>query len=558
MGEANGVNALLQTLRNLGPVRLAAIGGVGVMMIAFFIFLMMRMGSPAMGLLYSDLNAQDSGAIDKRLEALNIPHDVRGEGAQVWVPVEEVPKTRVMLAAEGLPTGGSIGYEIFDKTQGLATSSFVQNINQLRALEGEINRTIQGIEGIKTARVHLVLPTRELFTRERQTPSAAIMLTMKGPQRLDKAQVVAIQHLVAAAVPGLKPELVSIVDERGTLLAKGTESSPGTIDLASADEVRASLENRVAREVESLLERTLGYGKVRTVVTAELDMARTTQNEELFNPEQQVPRSTQTVNDLSERKESDGSSSVTIANNLPQGANQGGTSGVNSERTSRTEETTNYEIGRTVRNRVNDPGQLKRLSVSALVDGTYTTAEDGTRTYVPRAKAELDQIEGLVKTAIGFDAQRGDQVDVVNMRFAAEDEAAPAPKIFGLERQELFRLAEILMLGAVGALVLLLVVRPLLSRLFEVVPTTATAGAAAAMLGGMPGAPQLTGPGGAMGGELAIGMDGEDSLDDMIDLNRIEGRVKASSLRKIGEIVEKHPEDVVAIIRNWLYQEHSN
>jgi flagellar M-ring protein FliF len=544
------VNAFIQTLRNLGPVRLAVIGGVAVALLAFVAYILLRLGGPEMALLYTGLDAGDASKITARLDQLNVPYSLRGDGTEILVPVDQVPKTRITLAGDGLPSGGSLGYEIFDKSQGLATSSFVQNINQLRALEGELARTIQGIDNVRSARVHLVLPQRELFSRERQEPSASIMLHMGGPKRLERPQVIAIQHLVAAAVPGLKPERISIVDEHGTLLARGTDPNSPDVLLQNAEEMRTAYESRIARSVEQLLERTLGYGKVRAEVNADIDYSRTQENQEIFNPDQQVLRSTQTVNENSEQNESDTNPSVTVANNLPAGQSQQVAPLMNTSKSQRSEETNNYEITRTVRNSTREPGSIRRLSVAVLVDGAYAFNSDGQRTYTPLPQKQLDQLESLVKSAVGFDAQRGDQVDVQNMQFASlEEEIKPARTFFGLERQELIKIAEILVLGVVGALVLLLVVRPLIARLFES-PEAATAGAAG-LLGGPGSAGLLTGPGGT---DLELA-EGEEALDEMIDLNRIEGRVKASSLRKIGEIVEKHPEDVVNIIRNWLYQE---
>jgi flagellar M-ring protein FliF len=553
------VQALIQTLRNLGPVRLSVIAGVGIALVALAIYALTRVGGSDMALLYGDLPMEDAGKVEGRLTQLNIPHTVKGDGSQIYVNADDVARTRLQLASEGLPTGGSIGYEIFDKSQGLATSSFVQNVNQLRALEGELSRTVMGIDGVKAARVHLVMPQRELFTREKQEPSASIMIRMGGPKRLDRPQVQAVQHLVAMAVPGLKPERISIVDERGTLLAKGVgEGQAGTVQREDAEQMRIGYEDRRAREIEALLERTLGYDKVRVEVSADMDFARVTQNEEVFNPDQQVVRSTQTVNDTSEQNESDGNPAVTIANNLPPGQASTTTGSVNSSKSARNEETINYEISRVVRNKVSEPGGLSRVSVGVLVDGTYTTNPDGTREYHERDKGELEKIDALVKSAVGFDAARGDVVKVVNLRFFNEDEAkAKAPGLFGLERSELIKVSEILVLGVIAILVLFLVVRPLLARLFEAMPTAATAsGAAAALLGGPGVAGQAALPG-ALAREMGENgeMSAEQMVDDMIDLNRIEGRVKASSLRRIGEIVEKHPEDVVAIIRNWLYQE---
>ena len=538
------MNAFIQSLRSLGPIRLAVIGGVGVAMLAFVVFLLLRLGGPEMAVLYSELNPADASKVTTRLDQLGVPYRLRGDGTEILVPVDSVPKTRITLAGEGLPTGGSLGYEIFDKSQGLATSSFVQSINQVRALEGELSRTLKGIDNVRDARVHLVLPQRELFSRDRQEPTASIMLRMNGPKRLERGEVVAIQHLVATAVAGLKPERISIVDEHGTLLAQGSDpSTPGAM-LQNAEEARIAYENRVARAIEALLERSLGYGTVRAEVTADLDYSRTQENQEIFNPDQQVLRSTQTVNENSEQNENDSNPSVTVANNLPAGAGQQVAPTSNVSKSSRTEETNNFEISRVVKNLTREPGGVSRLSVAVLVDGAY----DHAGVYTPRTQKELDQIDSLVKSAVGFNGQRGDQVDVVNMRFERPEEIKPELP-FGMERKELIKIAEILVLGIVGALVLLLVVRPLIARLFEASPETATAGAG--LLGGPGGVGLLTGPGGT---DLELA-DGDESLDEMIDLNRIEGRVKASSLRKIGEIVEKHPEDVVAIIRAWMYQE---
>jgi len=542
----------MQTLRNLGPVRLGIIAGIAIITVAFMVFVIARTGSAQMSLLYSDLDPTDAGRVTTRLDTLNIPYQLRNDGAQILVPADMVAKARLQLASEGLPTGGSIGYEIFDKTQGLATSSFVQNINQLRALEGELARTVQGIQGVRQARVHLVLPQRELFSRDKQDPSASILLRMAGQVRLDRKQVQAVQHLVATAVPGLKPERVSVVDERGTLLAGGVDESTGIGALSSANDLKLAYENRLARSVEDLLERTVGQGKARVEIAADMNTDRVSENSEQFNPDQQVVRSTQTVNDQSEQNESDNNQSVTIANNLPQGQGQAGSGTANTSRSNRSEETTNYEITRVVRSQVREPGGVARLSVAVLVDGTYAN-RDGQQVYQPRTQDQLASIETLVKAAVGFNAQRGDQVNVVNLPFTStEDETQQQQKLFGMDRGEVMQLAQVLALGAVAILVLLMIVRPLVRRVFESMPSAATAGDAAAMLGGGD-FPQLTGP--TARTMMLPGEENEEELEEMIDLNRIEGRVKASSLRKIGEIVEKHPEDVVAIIRNWLYQE---
>ena len=551
-------------------MRIAVIAAIVVAVLGLVLYVVIRMNSSDWSLLYSNLEVQDASSIDQRLTQMNIPHTLSGDNTQIFVNREDVSKARLSLATEGLPSGGSVGYEIFDKSQGLATSSFVQNINQLRALEGEMARTITGIDGVATARVHLVLPQRELFTREKQEPSASILIRMKGPKRLTHEQVGAITHIVATAVPDLKPGRISIADERGTLLARGEGAGEaGFAGREEAENNRAAYEDRLARAVETMLEQSLGQGRVRADVNATIDYNRVTQSDELYNPDQQVVRSTATVSDVQEQSSTDNNSSVTIANNLPQGQGQnGGTASGDSSRSNRQEETTNFEISKTIRNQVREPGTISRVTISVLVDGSYTTGADGAKVYVPRSATELDQIENLVKGVVGFDSNRGDTVQVVNMPFSTETLTEPTtPKLFGFERDEVIKIAEAAVLGVVAILVLFLVVRPLLGQLFESSPQAATAaGAAAALLPpGMAmadGQRLLAGPGsmatltsdGELAGLLSDGS-GATSMDDLIDLSQIDGRVKASSLRRIGEMVERNPEDVVSIIRNWLYQE---
>ncbi len=543
------VNALIQQIKALGPVRLAIAGAVVVALIAFLIYVVARMGGAETALLYGDLSQPDAAKITQRLDQMNIPYQIRADGAQIYVPVEQVAKTRITLAGEGIPSGGSIGYEIFDQAQGLATSSFVQNINQLRALEGELGRTIRGIENVRDARVHLVLPTRELFSRERQEPSASVLLRMQNSQRLERAQVVAIQNIIAASVPNLKPERIAVADERGQLLARGgvNAGSSGAI-LEQSEELRVAYEQRMARQIENLVERSIGFGKARVEAAAEVDYSRMNETEEVFNPEQQVLRSSQNVADSSEQSETDGNPSVTIANNLPTGSATAGGATTSQSRSNRTEETLNYEISKRITNRTRDPGAIALKSVAVLVDHKTNGFDENQKPIMePRTNEEIGAIRALVASAAGLSEG---QVEVVNMPFASLDADVPPPqKILGMTTDDLFRYVEVAVLGLVGILVVLMVIRPLLARLFDAVPTMASAGAGAQLLG-QNGMAQLGGP-----RDMVPAVEIGDSIEEMIDLNRIEGRVKASSLRKIGEIIEKHPEDVVAILRGWLYQE---
>ena len=557
------MNPIAELIRQLGPVRLAALAATGIAVLGFFIFLSSRLSTGGMALLYGDLDPQDSGQIIQTLQSKNIPYDIKAGGKQIFVPGDQVLQLRVSLAESGLPGGGSVGYEIFDDNQGIGTTNFVQNINLVRALEGELARTISAMRNVRGARVHLVMPRRELFSREKQEASASVVLQVQGSSRLNNEQVQAIQHLIAAAVPSMDPQKISVLDDRGQLLARGNGDNASAA-AGTADEMRVGFENRMRQAIIELLERTVGLNRVRAEINAEIDYDRVVENAEIFDPDSQVARSTQTVQENENSSENDDQDTVTVQNNLPETeATAAGTGTSAASQVSRTEETVNFEITKTIRNRVKESGQIKRLSVAVLVDGKYIENDDGDKVWQPRAADELAQLETLVKSAVGFNEQRGDSVEIVNMQFVKLEplEFDDGSLFLGISKEEFMQLAEILVLAVVGLLVILLVVRPVLTRLFESMPT-ALAGGPAGALGDQEGVAlaQLTGPEATADMAELLEEDEEEVedeslLDQMIDINQVEGRVRASSLKQIGEIVDKHPEEAIAIVRNWMYQE---
>ena len=565
------MNSLLETIKSLGPARLGMMAAVAAGIIAFFIYLTSRLASPDMALFYAELDAQDSGQIIARLEQMNVPYRIGEEGGRVFVPQDQVGRMRVVMAEDGLPSGGSIGYEIFDRSEGLGTTNFVQNINHVRALEGELARTIRSVSSVRQARVHLVLPRRELFSRERQEPSASIVLMLGGSRTLDRQQVTSIQHLVAAAVPGLKPTMVSIIDDAGNLLARGTEEGDVSQTASRAEEMRIGYESRMVRTIEELLTRSLGPGNVRAQVSAEMDFDRVTENAEIFDPDGQVVRSTQVVEEQASNQDGapDG---VTVGNNLPDALPELDGGAGSQSQTSRTEETVNYEITKTVKTHIREAGMVRRLSVAVMVNGKTVMDDEGNPTYEPRGIEEIEKITALVRSAVGYDEARGDTIEVVEMPFVeiASADGATEQSLFGLTKADLMRTAELLVLGVVAVLVLLLVVRPLLGRLLEVDEESLAQSGTGLLPDGSP-QPALVGPDGQEVPRLAgdpstvvatrVGEDGSTEknvaheIDQMIDLNQVEGRVRASSVKKIGEIIEKHPEEAVTIIRGWLHAE---
>lgn len=554
---------MVETLRNLGSARLIITAGVVATLLGLFFFLTTRLTAPSMALLYSDLSIGDSGRIVAKLESMNVPHEIRGNGGAILVPSDQVARLRMAIAQEGLPAGGSMGYEIFDRSESLGTSSFVLNINHLRALEGELSRTIASLNHVKSARVHLALPKRELFTRDQQEPTASVMLQMNGGRRIEPSEVRAIQNLVAAAVPRLKPSRISIVDGQGTLLARARDDDAA--DDASGDsanEIKIAYEARAARTVEEMLERVVGPGRVRAEVTAEMDFDKISTTSETYDPDGQVVRSTQNVEETSHSRDADTqNNTVSVASNIPAPLSQGSqpppsvTNGASSQ-SNHNEETVNYEISRTTKTHVREGGVVKRISVAVVVDGTYTDAGDGQRTYQPRSAEEIAQLTKLVKSAVGYDEARGDKVELVNLRFvrsAALAEEPPRP-LFGLEKNDYIRIAELATIAIVAILVILLVVRPLMRRLLESLPDAIASSKnllSESVAAARPALPPAATPAGLM---VAPGLGGA-LAEPSIDLQQVEGRVRESSMKKISEIVDKHPEEAVNIIRNWMYRE---
>lgn len=548
------MESFLQTLRGLGPMRLGAIGAAVLVTIGAIIFFASQWSSPNMALLYSDLSPSDGGAIVQQLEQQQIPYQASPDGTRIEVPADQVGRLRMMLAQQGIPTGGNVGNEIFNQPEGLGTTAFMQNVQQLRAKEGELVRSIQTLQPVMTARVHLVLPKRELFQRQAQTPTASVLLKLRPGTQLSKEQVLAIQTLVAAAVPQMEPGHVSIINDKGALLSRGMGANTPEALAAGAEERRLARELELTNIVEELVGRSVGQGQVQARVSVEMDFDRVVTNSEIYDPDSQVALGTQSVTENSESQNRDGIDPVTVAANLPNADNSAAAGG-SSEKRSRNEETTNFAVSKTVKTHERETGQIRRMSVAVLVDGNYTTAEDGTQTYQPRSEAELAQLQRLVASAIGSDASRGDVVEVVNMQFARPDDGLTADdSILGIPREDVVRIAETLILAIVAILVILLVIKPLVTRALDRSPQLEEE---PDLLADGSGVPQLAGPGGgALARELAMeAAQANEELEQMIDINRVDGRVRASSLRKVGEIVEKHPEEAVSIIRNWLYQE---
>jgi flagellar M-ring protein FliF len=583
------VQGFFDFVKSLGAARLAAMAAVTLSLIGFFSFVMIRMTTPQMVPLFTDLALDDSAAIVKDLDRQAITYEIKGNGTSILVPKEKVGRLRMKLAESGLPKGGGVGYEIFDKSDALGATTFIQNINKLRALEGELARTIRALDRVEAARVHLVLPDRPLFSRDKVEASASIVLKVRG--ELEQQQVRAIRHLVASAVNGLKPERISVVDETGRLLADGA-SSDNPFGGGGGDERKLAYENRLRREVETIVNSIVGPGHARVQITADFDLNRITQTSDKYDPDSRVVRSSQTREEQSGSSDSAGGP-VSVGNNLPgAGGNGNGNDNAGKSDTSRkTEEIVNYEISRTTKTEVTEAGRVNRISAAVLVDGIYTRNDKGEMVYAPRSKEEIDRIAALVRTAIGFDAKRGDQLEVVNLRFA---EPTPQPisqptgwmSYLQFTKDDIMRGAETGVMLLLGFVVVLMVVRPLVRRVVTPEGAEAIRGAAGAKIGpggvlvDARGQPIVDARGNPIipAGSMIVSGDGAGSIitgsgpsvsivggneqvsisnrtSAMIDVAKVQGQVHAQSIEKVGELAEKNPHEAVSIIRNWLHEE---
>jgi flagellar M-ring protein FliF len=523
------VQSFIDALQRFGIGRLAAVLGVG---------------TEPKALLYANLDLKEAGQITQALDQSGVKYEVKGDGSTIMVPRDKVAATRIMLSGKGMPTSGSVGYEIFDSASPLGQTDFVQNLNRQRALEGELARTIRSLQGVSSARVHLVLPRRQMFDSDGEAPSASVVIGIAG-RAPGGDQVNAVRNLIAGAVPNLKPERVTVVDERGKLLAS---MGDGAGEGSNGDIARNDTEERMRKTIKDLVEGVVGAGKARVQVSADLERNRVTLQEDKYDPDGQVVRSTQTVGENAKQNQGSGQTTgVTGAANIPGGATTSPESG-NSSDSARQEQTTNYEISHTTRTEVQEPGQIKRLSVAVAVDGVTTIGAKGKSSYAPRSAEEMKRIEQLVRSAVGFSAPRGDNVSVINVRFDRGDEegaASTLPAMLNFDKNDIMRVAQLAVLLVMAAFVVFFVVRPLLK--------TASGG------GGSQPMAMLSANG---GGQALAGPDGVASLtggrgapeETRLDIARIEGQVKVSSVKQVAEFVEAHPEESVSILRAWLHE----
>lgn len=442
--------------------------------IAGLIAIMLWTQQPDMQVLFTHLGSEDAAAIIDKLKETKVPYETTGGGSTVLVPSDQVHDLRLQLATQGLPHGGGVGFEIFDKTS-IGMSEFVQKLNYRRALQGELARTIAQMPEVERARVHLAIPERRLFASEQEKARASVIVTLRGGQQLSPSQVQGVIHLVSSSVEGLQSRDVTVVDGHGRLLsATATDETAGLTNTQL--DYQRSIEKDIETRIQTMLERIVGPNKAVVRVSSVVDFRKVETTEERYDPNSQVVRSEQRG-----QEKSNGTNGVSggvpgVQSNVPPGTDlePAQTSSSNSQTKN---ETVNYEISRTVSKIVEPVGAIKQLSVAVLVDGVYEAAKAGegqageapaaARKYTPRSEEELKRIEDIVKKAMGFSAERQDQVQVVNVQFGNESEE-PQAATTEAASEGLKPWMPYLRYGVgilLFAVILLFVVRPLLAML---------------------------------------------------------------------------------------------
>ena len=562
---------ILDNLKSLGGARLAILGGTGLaLLVALFVGMRLVM-APDFVELYGGLSPSAANGVVDTLEQAGFDVRLDDAGSTVSVPRESLPRARMALAEQGLPGDGTPGWELFDDQSGLGMNSFLQRVNRLRALEGELARSIQTIDGVAAARVHLVMPEREAFSRERPEPSASVIVRGTASSNISRRQGHAIRALVAAAVPDLSSGRVTVLSASGETILAEEGDSTSDITLQS---VRTGIEERMARNIAAMLSARVGAGNARVQVSVDLTSEREVVRQRSFDPAQQVVRSTETQEETREDRDI-AEGEVGVNGNIPAELADDVQGGGETNSSERTREIVNYEIGNTESETVREPGEVKRISVAVLVNGIYNVASDGEVAYEQRTPEELARLEELVKSAVGFEEARGDIVSVDSLRFMdySMDVGDPSNLSVAQLLSENFTsiLRGMLALGLVS-LILILGVRPLMRQMQETggagglalagpAPATGNdterAGTNTEVAVANQAAPagnvtQVATPGVAHTGTV-LPPTGE--APELVRLASVAGGVNRGWIDTVGQTLEQHPEESLRVVKSWLAED---
>lgn len=492
-----GIRPLLEQLR-ANPKLPLMIGASAAVAAAAALWLWSR--APDYGVLYSNLSDRDGGAIIASLQQMNIPYKFTEGGAALLVAANKVPEARLRLASQGLPKGGTVGFELMDN-QKFGTSQFAEQVNYQRALEGELARSINSISAVESARVHLALPKPSLFVRDQKKPSASVVLSLHRGRSIDEGQISAIVHLISSSVPELSAKSITVVDQAGNLLSAANAGARG-LDVSQLKYTH-EIEQGYIRRIEAILLPIVGATNVRAQVAADIDFSTMENTDEKYRPNQEpgsaAIRSQQSSESSQQGATPPGGVPGALTNqppvnpvapiiNPPAGQARPGTQGADQLKmstelggtglavrsggsgTGRKDVTTNYEVDRSIRHTQQGAGGVKRLSVAVVVNYRNTVSAQGKRGAQALSATELAQINNLVKEAMGYSAERGDSLNVVNSPFASDsDDLADLPLWKQPENIDIAKsLGKYLLLGMLALWLWLAVLRPLLRKHLQV------------------------------------------------------------------------------------------
>lgn len=534
------MEAIKKLAGQLGPKRLMLMGGVALALLAALTFVATRSSSPDMGFLYTDLDPSAAATITEKLKAQNVPYQLSADGTSVMAPQDKLAELRMSLAGEKL--GGKIGYEVLDEEQPFGVSASRAKMNETRAVEGELAKSIQTIQNVSAARVHIVMPERAMFAAEARKATAAVTVKTKG--RLPSETIASIRYLVSSSVPELSPDSVSVVDQTGALLARAGD--PGSAGGADADERQAAVEAKLREEVEALLEPIVGQGKVRAEVSAQIDRDQTREESNLFDPDKQVISRQVSVEGGEQNREQDaGPQTVSVANQLPETKGQSGTPGGSKQSNSnQTSEDTTYDNSSTKTVTLRGPGKVTRLTVAVMVDGGANGL----------AQPQMQRLQRLVENAVGMDAERGDSVVVESMRFANDDSLADKEGgLFSqLPMERIWGLLQIVLIGAVG-LIALRMLKPKIAPEHVAALEGSDATPLSAQSPEMLAIAERAADGDASAMQQLEALNsGQPLLDQEVALAQVDGRIKLSALKRIGEAIHSSPPEAASVIRQWM------
>jgi len=549
------VKEILENLASLGRGRLLALGSIGLGLVFAMVFGVGTIMAPSYAPLYNNLTAATANGVVNTLEQAGFNVKLSGGGSTVSVAQDQIPRARMALADKGLPNEGTPGWELFDQSSGLGMNSFMQKINRLRALEGELARSIQSLSSVEAARVHLVLPEREAFSRNRPSPSASVIIRSPSNTQIPRRQALSIQALVAAAVPEMVSDQVTVISSNGEAILAGSKSGAGE---ATLDTVKTEIEDRLASNIANILTARVGAGNARVQVAVSLNHERQVIKEQSFDPDQRVVRSTESSEESSSDGAPSGGGTVDIANNLPGSLDLDPGSAASTSETAVTREIINYEIGSSNTETVREAGKIEKISVAVLVNSVRSVDAAGNVTYEDRSKEELDRLQQLIESASGISLERGDSISVDSLRFIDYNNDLGEP--IGVSMGQIFseNLASILRgffaLGLVGV-ILMLGVRPTLNLMLEA-PRSAVEPAlinASEPKAALPrnSTIKLTDESN-LRATSGVGALSDESMGDLPPLISENGNIERQRISAFTNIVEQEPEESMKIINHWL------